>query len=44
MKPIQESIMKPDKSVVSTRRVRLTVVSDEERQVARIPAYAYILP
>lgn len=44
MKPIQKPKPKSDKHILSTKRVQLYVVSDKERQDARISAYEYILP
>lgn len=44
MKPIQKPNPKPAKPATTAKQVRLTVVSDKERQSARISGYAYILP
>lgn len=44
MKPIQKPCMKTDKATLPAKRVHLSVVSEKERQSARISTYAYILP
>lgn len=44
MKPIQKPNPTQDKPSSIDKRVSLTVVSDKERQEARISTYAYILP
>lgn len=44
MNPIQKPNIKSGKPALSVKRVHLSVVSDKERQEARISTYAYILP
>lgn len=44
MKPIQKPGIGQDKPKASNTRVHLSIVSDKERQDARISTYGYILP
>jgi len=46
MNPIQKPISSAKQSANADKpvRVSLSIVSDKERQDARIPTYAYILP
>lgn len=44
MKPVQKPTTKPDKPTSAAKQIRLSVVSDKERQSARISTYSYILP